>query len=184
MLKDLFNRTELVNLSGMRQQATYRIEERNILTPCDKQYTYNQVVFCRVLDQTRKVMGLKKLTFADGLGPRGQFEIEWDTAESVFFSEQGVSIIRHDPAISASMAALINEWLLPLDQEVFPLSSNDKNVRAFCLEHFRFLPKHDMTIAFVVLPRVREAIGRNAEEFGLFHKLARVRETKTLSPIY
>jgi hypothetical protein len=169
MLTELFNRAELVNLSGMRHQATYRLEERNILTPCNKQYNYNQVIFCRTLDQIRKAMGSGKMTFADGFGPRGQFEIDWASHEFMYFSAEGAGFVPEDP--SGAMEALTNEWFPDLKKEVVLMSSNQKEVRDFFMEHFRVVPKNDTTIALVLLRRVRAAINEAARKQGLFSKL-------------
>jgi hypothetical protein len=177
MLTELFNRAELVNLSGMRHQATYRLEERNILTPCNKQYNYNQVIFCRTLDQIRKAMGSGKMTFADGFGPRGQFEIDWATHEFMYFSTQGAGFVPQDQ--TGSMESVTNEWFPELDKEVVLMSSNQKEVREFFIEHFRLVPKDNTTIALVLLRRVRAAIDEIAKKQGVLPKVEKARNFRS-----
>jgi hypothetical protein len=169
MLKELFNRAELSAFSGLNNNATYRLEDRGIITSIDKQFTYGQVIFCRVLDQTRKALGAPKMTFAEGFGSRGQYEIDWENAQLIFFSEQGAGVIPAE--LDIDFSTVIDEWLLPVEKEVFCVSSDDKNVRAFFGQYFRFVPKQGIVISIVVLPRVRSEITKLADKKGVLNKI-------------
>ncbi|MBE9204915.1 hypothetical protein IQ218_17665 [Synechocystis salina LEGE 06099] len=65
-------------------QTTYQLEKKNIISPTNGQYTFNQIIFGRFLEQSRKASKAKTIKFADKFGSRAQHEIDWDDVELVF----------------------------------------------------------------------------------------------------
>lgn len=175
MLKGMFTRAEMTRLSGLKHQTTYRLEEKNTLTPNNSEYNYNQVIFGRILEQVRRSLGVTAINFADNFGPRAQYEIDWVKTEFIFVTNQGAGIIPSDPSLDLS--AVINEWLLPLEKEVFVISGRDPRVKAFLLDHFRFVPKEDTDLTVVLVARVRKAIDQLADKQSITRKIEKTKNT-------
>ncbi len=172
MIKNLFTRAEFTDLTGIRHQTSYQLEKKNIIVPSNGEYTFNQLIFGRFLEQSRRAFGAKTIKFADVFGSRAQYDVQWDEMEIAFLNGHGVGIIGTDDFFArADAISLIDEWLLPVELECFLFSGKDEKVRAFLLEHFRFMSAESDSTVIAVVGRIRRRLIEEIEVRGLEDKL-------------
>jgi hypothetical protein len=182
MLKKLFTRAEFTDLTGIRHQTTYQLEKKNIINPANGEYTFNQVIFGRFLEQSRLAYSSPTIKFADGFRGRSQYEIEWEKVELVFLTKQGAGMIQGDD-LPIGIRDLTDEWLLPLEKEAFLVSGSDVRVKDFFAQNFRFMLTDNSDIVIAVVGRIRQRLLEEIDVRGLENKIKSPEARRQLASI-
>ena len=166
----MFNRTEMAELSGINSRTLYRLEEKNILNSQKNKYTYNQVIFGRVLEQIRYELGVTTMKFAEAFGSRAQHEIDWTTTCLIMFVNQGFGII--DGEKNKEIESAFDEWFLPHEKEAFFIDGDSNpGIRQFLKKHFLIDLQGNTNLIYVAVFRARKAIQRVAKKRLISDKL-------------
>lgn len=166
----MFNRTEMSELSGISPSALYTLEEKNIINSQKNKYTYNQLIFGRVLEQVRDELGVTALKFADDFGSRAQYDIDWTSTCLIMVVNQGFGII--DGEKNKEIESAFDEWFLPHEKEAFSIDGDSNpEIRKFLKDHFFIDLKGNANLIYVAIFRVRKAIERAAKKRLISDKL-------------
>jgi len=175
----MFNRTDLVKISGLSGNQIVRLDELGILLPklngigVEAEYTYNDLIFTCVYAIIRQVLkqlgfGLHELNdkFKGGLGS----EIDFVNSDIFFFTRAAFFVV---PS-SSEARAVFAEWIGDKSFDILP-NVTSKHLKMFGLD---VLGGILLNALILNLHKLRLDIKVKAEKLGIAHKIPTQPELK------
>lgn len=177
----MFSRSELEKLTGLDYQLIRSLERRKILTSRQGKYSYNQAIFGRTLHLIQKKLNLRAINFAEAFGSRPQDEIDFITLDLMLIVNSGFAML---PSINKDIRTVVDEWLLPIEQEVFlgnNLSHDD--LKALTKMGIPTIYGANLNVIVIALYRVRNRIDAIAEDMGVTPKTEKAKKQNTFEKL-
>lgn len=168
----MFNRTDLVKISGLSKNQIVRLDELGILLPklngmgAEAEYSYNDLIFVCVYEIIREVLkelefGVHELNrkFRNGLGS----EIDFVNSDIFFFTRAAFFLVPSSP----EALAIYEEWI---GNKTYDILSNvtSNHLRAFGLNVFDGILLNALVLN---LDKVRIHIKQQAHKLGISDKI-------------